>query len=271
MWDLLILNPMVNALLWLYGALGHNFTIAITVFTLLVRLITLPLTWQQQKSTKVMQELQKSKEWQELQKKHAKDRQALSQAQMKLYQEKGINPLAGCLPTVIQFPILIGLYQAITRVMATTPLQLFDLSQHVYPFLPNAASLIPINNLFLWLNLGQPDPFYILPVLVTATTWLQQKLITPPSADAQSAQMAQSMAITMPLMFGFFSLNFPSGLSIYFVVSNLIGIAQYAAMGNLRLPESVKRFVPSFLQRSASESTPRLPAKPGPAKASAKK
>jgi YidC/Oxa1 family membrane protein insertase len=263
MWNTLIIDPMVNGLLWLYGLLGNNFTLAITVFTILVRLITLPLTWQQQKSTKVMQDLQKSKEWQDLQKKHGKDRQALSQAQMKLYQEKGINPLAGCLPTLIQFPILIGLYQAITKVMATTPLQLFELSQHIYPFLPNASSLIPINNHFLWLNLGQPDPFYALPILVTATTWLQQKLITPPSADAQSAQMAQSMAITMPLMFGFFSLSFPSGLSIYFIVSNLVGIAQYALMGNLQMPEFVRRLLPASARNGSAK---RLPAKQAPAK-----
>ena len=139
MWDLLILNPMINALLWLYGVLGHNVTLAITVFTILVKIITLPLSWQQQKSSKAMQDLQKSKEFQELQKKHGKDKQAMSQAQMALYKEKGINPLAGCLPTIIQFPILIGLYQAIPRVMATTPLQLFDLSRHIYPFLPNAS------------------------------------------------------------------------------------------------------------------------------------
>jgi YidC/Oxa1 family membrane protein insertase len=252
-WDLLILNPMVNGLLLLYGWLGQNFTLAITVFTILIKMLTLPLTWQQQKSAKVMQDLQKSKEWQDMQKKHGKDRQAMSQAQMKLYQEKGINPLAGCLPTLIQFPILIGLYQAITRVMATTPLQLFDLSLHVYPWLPNAAALVPIDNLFLWLNLGQPDPFYVLPVLVTVTTWLQQKLITPPSADAQAAQMTKSMAITMPLMFGFFSLSFPSGLSIYFVVSNVIGIAQYAMIGNAQTPDFLRRFLPA--------STKNVPAK----------
>ncbi len=261
-WDLLILNPMVNGLLLLYGWLGQNFTLALTVFTILIKMITLPLTWQQQKSSKVMQDLQKSKEWQDMQKKYAKDKQAMSQAQMKLYQEKGINPLAGCLPTLIQFPILIGLYQAITRVMATTPLQLFDLSLHVYPWLPNAATLIPIGNLFLWLNLGQPDPYYILPVLVTATTWLQQKLITPPAADPQSAQMTQSMAVTMPLMFGFFSLSFPSGLSIYFVVSNLIGIAQYAMIGNVQLPDFIKRFLPASNNSGRKEL---------PAKATAKK
>ena len=182
---------------------------------------------------------------------------------MKLYQAKGINPLAGCLPTLIQFPILIGLYRAINVVMATTPLQLMDLSRHVYPFLPNAASLIPIGNLFLWLNLGQPDPFYVLPVLVTATTWLQQKLITPPSADAQSAQMAQSMSVTMPLMFGFFSLSFPSGLSIYFIVSNLMGIAQYGLMGNGVLSEYIRKYLPSVSRYLPAKQAPRkqIPAK----------
>jgi YidC/Oxa1 family membrane protein insertase len=263
LWDAFILNPMVNALLVLYGWLGNNFTLSITVFTILIRVLTFPLTMKQQQSTKAMQDLQKSKEWTDLQKKHAKDKAALQQAQMKLYQEKGISPLAGCLPTIIQLPILFGLYRAIMLVMATTPLQLFDLSLRVYPFLPHAASLMPINNLFLWLNLGQPDQYYVLPVLVAVTTWLQQKLITPPTGDAQSNQMAQSMALTMPLMFGFFALSFPSGLSVYFIVSNVVGIAQYAFMGNLQLPEFIQRYLPPSLRA--------LPAKSSPAKASAKK
>ena len=260
LWDIAIINPMVNALLWLYGVLGQNFTLAITVFTILIRLITLPLTMKQQQSTKAMQDLQKSKEFLEMQKKYAKDKQGMQQAQMKLYQEKGINPLSGCLPTLIQLPVLFGLYQAINLVMATTPLQLFNLSLHVYPFLPNAASLVPIGNLFLWLNLGQPDPLYILPVLVAGTTWLQQKLITPPSTDAQSAQMAKTMGLTMPLMFGFFALQFPSGLSIYFIVSNLVGIGQYALTGNLQLPDFLQRYLPASLKpapaKAASGKTP---------------
>ncbi|MBI3359851.1 MAG: membrane protein insertase YidC [Chloroflexi bacterium] len=278
LWNSLILDPMVNALLLLYSWLGQNFTLSLTVFTVLVRMLTLPLTWQQQKSSKVMAELQKSKEWLDMQKKYAKDKQALGQAQMKLYQEKGINPLSGCLPTLIQFPILIGLYQAITRVMATTPLQLLDLYAHIYRrTLPNAAALIPVGNRFFWLNLGQPDPWYILPVLVVVTTWLQQKLITPPAADPQSAQMTQSMAVTMPLMFGFFSLSFPSGLSIYFVIANLIGIAQYGMMGKIELPDFVKKLLPAielpdfvkqYLPASGKTSSS---AKPSPAKAVAKK
>lgn len=256
MWDTFILNPLVNGLLLLYSWLGQNFALSITVFTILIRVLTWPLTMQQQKSTKAMQDLQKSKEFLDIQKKYAKDKQALSQAQMKLYQAKGINPAAGCVPTIIQFPILIGLYQAITRVMATTPMQLLELSRHIYPFFPNVASLIPIGNRFFWLNLGQPDPFYILPVIVVATTWLQQKLLTPPSADAQSAQMAQSMAITMPLMIGFFSLQFPSGLSLYWIITNVVGIVQYALMGNLQLPESLQKYIPAPIKGLLMRSVP---------------
>jgi YidC/Oxa1 family membrane protein insertase len=149
---------------------------------------------------------------------------------MKMYQQAGVNPFGGCLPTLIQFPILIGMYQAITAVMAASPLQLLTLSKHLYPFLPNAASLIPLDNQFLWMNLGLPDPYYVLPVLVLVTTWLQSKVMTPAStsADPQAAQMSQTMAYTMPIMFAYFSLSFPSGLSIYFIAANIIGIVQYA-------------------------------------------
>jgi YidC/Oxa1 family membrane protein insertase len=95
--------------------------------------------------------------------------------------------------------------------------------------------LLPVANKFLWLNLGQPDPFFVLPVLVFGTMWLQQKLLTPQTQtdknkkgqdDNPAASMSKSMQTTMPLMFGFFSLSFPSGLSIYFVLANIIGIGQ---------------------------------------------
>jgi YidC/Oxa1 family membrane protein insertase len=114
--------------------------------------------------------------------------------------------------------------------MAASPLQLFSLSQHIYPFLPNITNLIPLKNHFLWLNLGLPDPYFLLPLVVVATTWVQSKVMTPPtaSADPQAAQMSQTMSIYMPLMIGWMSLNFPSGLSIYWVISNIVGIVQYA-------------------------------------------
>jgi YidC/Oxa1 family membrane protein insertase len=242
MWDLLIINPMVNVLLWIYSLIG-NFGVAIIIFTILIRMVTYPLTIQQMKSAQLTQEFQKSAKWQELQKKYKDDKQKLQQEQMKLYQEMGINPLGSCLPTLIQFPIIIGLYQAIIRALAVTPLQLQDLHKHIYSFL-DAASLIPINNHFLWMDLSQPErlvlPFLsfgipVLAIVVLVTTYLQQKLMTPMSADGgeQGAQMMKAMNLYMPFLMGYLALTFASGLSLYFVVGNLISILQYALMGKL--------------------------------------
>src|SRR3970040_227422 len=185
MWDTLILDPMINALLLIYSFLGQNFGLTIIIFTVLVRLITYPLTAQQMKSTQAMQEMQKSKKWQDIQKKYKDNREKLSQEQMKLYQEMGVNPFGSCLPTLIQFPIIIGLYQAIIRALAVTPIQLLDLSRHVYPFI-NAAALIPLRNYFLWMDLSLPEKDYglaisrfglpILAILVVVSTFLQSKL-----------------------------------------------------------------------------------------------
>jgi len=229
-WNLLILNPMLNSLLFLYQLLFNNFTLTILVFTVLIRLITYPLTYQQQKSTRKLAELQQSDAWKKMQEKYGKDKEKMAQEQMKLYQEAGVNPFGSCLPTLIQFPVLIGLYQAINLAMAASPVALLDLSTHIYNFLPNAAHLVPLQNNFLWLNLGLPDPFYLLPLIVVVTTWLQSRVMTPATAgsDPQAAQMSQSMAITMPLMIGWMSLQFPSGLSIYWVVSNAVSVVQYA-------------------------------------------
>jgi YidC/Oxa1 family membrane protein insertase len=235
-WTQFFLQPMLNALLVLYGSLGQSFALAIAVFTLLVRLITLPLTLPQMKSAKKMQEIQP--EVQALQKKFKDDKQALSQAQMELYKRSGVNPLGGCLPMLIQFPIWIGLYQSIAQALGTGPLQLLRLSENVYPaLLPWLSAMVPLNNRFLWLDLSRPDPIYILPVLVVATTWFQQKVMMAPAGDGQAASMNQSMQIMMPLMLGFFSLQFSSGLALYFVASNVVGVViQYFIPGWVGVP-----------------------------------
>ncbi len=250
MWDTLILNPMINTLLWIYSLLG-NFGIAIILFTILVRLLTHHLMVQQIKGSQAMQAMQQSKEFQEIQKKYKNDKQKLQEAQMKLYQEMKINPFSACLPTLIQFPIIIGLYQAIIRALAMTPLQMIDLSDHIYPFI-NIARLLPINSRFLWMDLGQPERLYILgvgiPVLavvVVVTTYVQSKLMTPPSQPGeQGAQMTQAMNLYMPFLMGYLALTFASGLSLYFVASNLVTVVQYAAMGKVNwrnlLPGGVK-------------------------------
>lgn len=228
MWESFIINPFTNALLLLYTWVGNNFTLAIAIFTIAIRLITVPLTLSSQKNSQRMAALQP--QLKELQEKY-KDQPEKLQAELKAI---GYNPtamLGGCLPMFLQFPIMIGLYQSITHVMAVSPLSLVDLYHAIYPLFPNFDKLIPVNSHFLWLNLALPDPFYVLPALVFATTWLSQKLITPPpqpGADTgQAGEMAKTMGITMSVMFGFMSLQFASGLSIYFIVSNLVSMVQY--------------------------------------------
>lgn len=229
MWDLLILNPLLNLLLVLYQLLFQNFALTIVVFTILVRLLTFPLTYQQQKASKKMTEFQQSEAWKKMQEKYADDKQKLQQEQMRLMQEAGVNPLGGCLPLLIQFPVLIGLYQALNQAMATSPLQLFEMSRHLYPFLPNVSALIPLNNHFLWINLGLPDTSFVIPALAVITTWIQSRIMpTPPSADPNAASMTQSMAFTSTLMVGMFSMQVASGLSLYWIVGNIFGIVQQA-------------------------------------------
>ena len=222
-WTSFFLQPMLNSLLWLYSVLGHNFALSIAVFTIVIRLITLPLTIPQMTSSKKMQNLQPRLK--ELKKKHGDDKEAMTKAQMALYKQAGVNPMGGCLPMLVQFPIWIGLYQSIYQVMAVNPIQVLDLSQNIYLDFPQLSQMIPLNDQFLWLNLGRPDPYYILPVLVAASMFFQQKLMTMPTADPSSQSMTKSMTYTMPLMFGFFSLQFSSGLSIYFIISSLVGVA----------------------------------------------
>ncbi|NJC98946.1 MAG: protein translocase component YidC [Anaerolineales bacterium] len=246
MWDLFI-SLFINVLLWIYDVIGNNFGIAIILFTILIRVVTWPLNAQQMKGAKAMQDLQNDKEWQAIQKKYAKDREKLAQEQMRVYREKGINPFGSCLPTLIQFPIIIALYQSIIRALAATPLDLLKLSRSINTDFLDVSQLIPLNSKFLWMNLGQPEPYYILAIVVAVTTYIQSKLTLPPSTNPndQSAAMGQSMAITMPLMLGWLALTFPSGLAVYFVTSNVLGIVQYAAQGKANwrnlLPKGMRK------------------------------
>jgi YidC/Oxa1 family membrane protein insertase len=233
LWNMLIVDPMVNILLWIYTMLNQvsipgAYGIAIIIFTLMVRAVTLPFYSQQQKAMKKQQALMQSDEWKAIQKKYAKDRERLAQEQMKMYQKAGVNPLGGCLPALIPWPIMIGLYQSIMTVMGAQPEQLMELSKHLYAFLPALAAAIPVQSDFLGMNLARtPEGIgYIIPVLVLVSTWVQQKMMVMPTTDPQAAQMNQSMMIMMPLFIGYISLSFPVGLSLYWIVFNIVGIVQ---------------------------------------------
>jgi YidC/Oxa1 family membrane protein insertase len=244
MWDLYVINPMINALLVLYDFLGNQFVVAIAVFTILIRLLTLPLTLRQQKSAMRMQEFQP--QIQAIQKKYKDNPQRMQEEFRKI----GYNPaesVLGCLPLLLQMPILIGLYRAIIVLLGSTPQALFELTQRVYDGI-DLTALLPVSSRFLWLDLGRPDPVFILPIQVFVTMFVSQKLTSPArnkssndkkgnqQDDNPAAAMTQSMQYTMPIMFGFFSLQFQAGLSIYFVLSNIIQIGQSYYVRRLMQP-----------------------------------
>lgn len=249
---------LINAMIFIYGLVGHNFGIALILFTILIRVLTWPLNAQQMKGAAAMQAFQNDKEWQDIQKKYAKDREKLAQEQMRLYRERGINPFGSCLPTLIQFPILFALIPAITYSIGSTPLSLLKLARFIYPF-QDVASLVPLNSKFLWMDLGLPERTLVLglaiPVLaliVALTTYVQTKLTMPTAATGnandQAAATSRMMSIYMPVMLFMFSINYASGLAVYFITSNLLAIVQYAMLGKVNwrnlLPGGDKQAVP---------------------------
>jgi YidC/Oxa1 family membrane protein insertase len=234
-----LLNPFITVLALLYSIFGNNIVLAITALTVIIRLATSPLLLQQQKSTEAMQTLQP--QIKRLQEKYKGDREKLSMAQMELYKEYKINPLGGCLPLLVQLPILFALYGAITYGLGATPYQVVDLSGRL--LIPGLDTLVPLDKLWLGMDLTQPPSFsgetvvaaIALPLLVYITTWLQSKLTIPPTdpndKNNPAASMTRSMTTIMPIMFAFFALTFSVGLSIYFIVSNIVGIIQYTLLG----------------------------------------
>ena len=227
-WHLIIGTPVLNVLIALSHLLSGSFGLAIVALTIIVRLISWPLTKRQLKSSKAMQDMQPK--IQELQKKYGKNKQKLQEETMKLYKEAGVNPL-GCLwPMLVQLPIWIALYQAIIGALATTPENLLGLAHRLYSWdIVNQA--IPLKSHFLGLDLGSSNNF-ILAIIVGGTMWVQQKMTQAPAVDPGQQSTSRMITLMMPLMFGFITLMVPSGLALYWAVSNIIGIiTQYLFTG----------------------------------------
>ncbi len=229
-WDLIILSPLINVLVVVSKAFFDNFGLAIIVLTMVIRVVTLPLTMKQLQATKAMQTLQPK--LMELQKKYGRDRQKMAAEQMRLYKESGISPAGCAVPMLIQFPIWVALFQAIVQVLAAAPEDFLNLSSHLYSSWDVVFSVVPLKSGFLWLDMAAPDRFLVLPILVGGTMWVQQKMVTMSSTDPRQRQQNQMMLWMMPLMFAFFTLQFPSGLALYWVVSNVFSIiVQYKITG----------------------------------------
>lgn len=193
-WDSIVIYNLQRLLLWMSDILGSN-GLAIIVFTALGQILLLPLTNYQQKSMEKTQELQPKMD--ALREKYsARDeatKEKLQTEMQKLQEEAGVNPLAGCLPLLIQMPIFIALYQTVTR---TPVLQEAD---------------------FLWLQLGFPDPLYILPLLAAGFTFLNSWLMQYGNPNAKSNAL---ITFLMPALIFFITFRVASSLALYFVASN---------------------------------------------------
>ncbi len=238
MWDAYV-GLIENAITAFHGVLG-NWGLAIILFTVLIKLITWPLNSKQVRSTKGMQELQPRLKV--LQEKYKDDKEALTRETMALYQESGFSPVMGCLPMLIQFPIWIGLYQAILDLANVGKLGQGFLIIPSLACPSTDAAVCPMTNGLSWVlnvgNLGQTWPYLILPVLTVVTQVAISKFMTPatPTTTGKDGQpdptqaMMKQMTTFMPIMFGFFALQFPAGLALYWVTNNVLTGLQYSLL-----------------------------------------
>lgn len=208
---------VANVVTFIYNVLDGfgiaNYGVAIIVMTVIIKLILFPLTKKQIESTKAMMAIQPKMK--ELQEKYKHDKNKLNQELANLYKDNHVNPLAGCLPLLIQMPILFGIYYGIRDFQYA-----------------GAAN-------FLWMqNIANPDTTHILPILSAVTTFIQTKQTMPPKKPGEKGgimgMQSQLMLYFMPLFIGFISLKFPAGLVLYWIVMNLMQIGQQAYINHLQ-------------------------------------
>ncbi|SDK23060.1 YidC family membrane integrase SpoIIIJ [Sediminibacillus albus] len=205
-WNVWFVYPLHMLIKYVAETFNDSYGLSIVIVTILIRLVLLPLNIKQLKSSKAMQdiqpELQKVRE--KYSSKDANTQQQLQKETMELFQKNGVNPLAGCLPLIVQMPILIAFYHAIMRTAA--------IKEHS----------------FLWFQLGEPDPYFILPIVAAGATFLQQKLMMAGTNTTQNSMMPQMtmMLYMMPVMIGVVAIFFPSALALYWVVGNIFMVGQ---------------------------------------------
>ena len=226
--------PIFNALMLLDRLFG-DFGLSIIVLTLLIRLCLFPLTLKQLRSTKATQAIQPLMA--DVKKKYANDQRAQYQAMQELYKEYKINPMSGCLPLLVQLPVIYGLYGAMNTVLRPGhPLQPSDINNIIYPFLPK-ISVLPNFDLrwFSFINpawhisLANPDPTHILPVLAGLATFAQLRMSQARARSGQKDMMTQQMQIMsfiMPFVTFFIALNFPAGLALYWTTTSIFSMVQ---------------------------------------------
>ncbi len=209
-WDHYVIWNFIRAIEWLSHLFGNNYGWGIIVFTVIVRIIILPLMFYQNKSMRKTTELQP--QFKALQTKYPDARtdpdqaRAMQEEQQKLYADAGISPVAGCLPMLVQMPVLIALYQAIFR----------------SPVLKSGH--------FFWMELGDKDPYYIMPILAALFTFLTSYLsmMSQPEQNGMTKIMTYGMSIMTFIM----AINFPAALSLYWMITNAFSVGQILLISN---------------------------------------
>ncbi len=211
-----IISNLLGDVLRIIVEFIHNYGLSIILFTIFVKVLLLPLTIKQTKSTKAMQDIQPKMK--EIQEKYKNKPEKQQQEIMSLYKEAKINPLAGCLPLLIQMPILFGLYAVLRDPVA-------------YGVFADKAAFANADMVFLWVqNLTKPD--YILAIVSGVTTFIMQMLMMPKDQQQGSMKIMTYVMSAMMLYWGFM---FPAGLTLYWTAGNLFSIAQhYLVMNPLR-------------------------------------
>nr|WP_245328806.1 membrane protein insertase YidC [Lactobacillus colini] len=209
-WDRYVLYYLSRFILWIAGLIHDSYGWAIVIFTVLIRIILLPLNAIQIKSMDKQQKLQPQMD--ALRKKYSgkdvESRQKLQEETSKLYKEAGVNPYVGCLPLVIQLPVMWALYQSIQR---TPQLQ----SGH-----------------FLWTDLGHADPYFIMPILAAVFTFMSSYISQMSQPKSSQNSMTKGMTYIMPIFIGVTAAGFQSAISLYWVISNLFQVVQTFVLQN---------------------------------------
>lgn len=198
-WTKYFVGPLSDTLDWFANHLWGEYGLSILIVTICIRLIILPLTLRQYKSSKAMQALQP--ELEKLKKKYKDDPKKQQEETMLLFQKNGVNPLAGCFPILIQMPILIALYNAIMY----------------NPFIKDHT--------FLWLKLSERDPYMVLPIVAAITTFVQQRVMTSMQPNQANPSMKMLLYI-FPVMIFVMSYSFAAALPLYWIYSNTFTIVQ---------------------------------------------
>lgn len=203
-WFDFVAKPLLKLLHFFYDYVG-NYGVAIILLTVLIKIIFWPLSHKSYKSMEQMKKIQP--QLSKLREKYKDDRQKMNEEMMQLYKTYKVNPAGGCLPMLVQIPVFFGLYQAL--------LHSIELRHAAF------ITYLPFTNMIWLADLSAKDPFYITPLIMGATMFLQQKM-TPAPGDPTQAKIM----LLMPVIFTFMFLNFPSGLVVYWLVNNVISIAQ---------------------------------------------